>query len=171
MNDQQKSFANQISLAALQAGTEPWKARWISAIACHESGFGSAIPHDTETGENSFNPFGYMVPDNVDWPFVQCREAGTRLVKRFRKFSDYVDACTKILYLIEKSRIAGHTLARAHYADYVRTHGEDSDTARRNWMLEFSQSYCPVDPHHGPAVVAIFDLIGPVVAGQKAVTL
>lgn len=134
--DANMSFAREIYDAAMRVSGVPWKARWMTAIACLESGWGRHIP------AGSFNCVGYEVPDaySEKWAWQYASEGGTGRKTRYRRFRDWDDCMSALFYLIEKSR-----LYRA---------SRDASTRSVRVSL-FSRVYCPVNPGHGSLVLRI----------------
>ena len=143
MNDERRAFAVKCYHAALAACGEPWRARWMAAIACHESGWGRYVPRASN------NPIGYHWISGRGWPYVETTEGGTGRKQRYRKFASLEECFTSLDYLIRESRIEGYAEAREHFASCL-------EGIRKGWIVDFSLGFCPVDPGHGVSVAQIY---------------
>ena len=143
MTPEQEEFVRRMLWRALveRKDTPLWKGVWMTAIACHESGWGKHFP------EGSYNYIGYHWVHGLDWEYVEATEGGTGRSQRYRKFASIIDMFTSLRYLIERSRLPGYVEARNLY----ERHG-----SRRTFIRGFSIQYCPADPNHGIKVLAIY---------------
>ena len=128
---------------------DPWLARLMAAICCLETGWGSSIPTDHETGAGSHNYCGYMWRAGKGWPYVTAREAMTKQLKRFRVFATPTDCMVSLYYLLAQS--SHHVAARETYCQTIAS-------ARVNYLEDLGLTYCESDTKWAEKIEKILEM-------------
>ena len=121
--------------------SDRWKACWMVAIACLESGYGQHyIDH---------NVVGYHYVDGMGWEYVTAKEGMTGKQRKYRKFNSFADCFKSLLYLLDKSQAT---------KEYVASRKIDTSTisGRKKRIRKFSEGYCPMDKSHADKVYSIY---------------
>lgn len=146
-----------------EEGRDLWIARWMTAVACLETGYGEHIP------DGSNNIVGYHCLPGHGWDCVEATEGGTGKRQKYRVFQSWQDCLKRgLFYSIVEATGFNYGKAREDYdlcmeiASHLqnKTHAMEIQMDARYWWIEdWAASWCGSNENYASNVISIMQKI------------